>query len=312
MRRKLCSIGQVEIYYHPALVVFTAYAFLIGQGRLMICAVISVLLHESAHAVAASLLGQHPQYIELTPLGAMMMLEDEMKLGKIRRFIVLMAGPALSFVICYAMIELSSCGMINQTLGHMLFACNLGILMINLIPALPLDGGRILVLVLEFIFPSGKVYSIMKFMGSLIGLLLIILNVYVSVYSGGWNLSLACAGCCLLYAAARATTSKAMAELRAIIDRKIFIEKKGCIGIKAYMVTHSKELRKLVSNLPTRRYAVFHCIENGSMKYIGWMDESMLIEQYFIAPEQTISEAIKNYKLRMKTENQTQYEKVEP
>src|SRR2546421_4700909 len=101
----------------------------------------SVLLHELGHAVVARRLGVRIAGIELSFLGGAAKMIDTPRRSN-HEIAIAAAGPAVSLVLAGAGLGL---GMIA---GSPLFALigwiNLVIAGFNLIPALPMDGGRIL------------------------------------------------------------------------------------------------------------------------------------------------------------------------
>jgi stage IV sporulation protein FB len=101
----------------------------------------SVLLHELGHALAARSLGVHVSGIELSFLGGAAKMWD-MPTKPAHELFIAAAGPAVSVI-------LGGLGLgIGAFTGVHLFwwlgAANFVIAMFNLIPALPMDGGRIL------------------------------------------------------------------------------------------------------------------------------------------------------------------------
>lgn len=293
---RIVTLGQTEIVLHSSLLLYAGYACLCGKAGPFVASVLSILLHEGAHALVGALLGQSPERIELTPLGAVLRVEDEAKLSPAKRLLMLLAGSGMNLLVCSISVWLTHSGLLNAAWGSMMFVCNLSMIAINLLPALPLDGGRILLLLLEFLFPERMAHRILQGFSTCIGLGLIALNLYISGQQGGWNLSLAFAGCCLLYSSSVSLTTKAMTEYRFLLDRKILLEHKGCLRMSAYAVLHTQTLRQVVRMLPERRVCLFLCYEAGSMRLMGMLTETELLQQYFDAPERTAAQAISNTK----------------
>lgn len=293
MRRwRVLTLGITDVYLHPAMLVYALYAVVTGHGLFAAVSMLSILLHEGAHATAALVFGQPPRSIEITPLGAVMRLEDDSCLSPLKRVIMLLAGPVMTLLLCWLSLILTRRGLLSSVHGRMLFLSNISILLLNLLPALPLDGGRLLSLLLSMFLPLHAVHRTMQAVGSALGIGMIALNIYASWQLGGWNLSLAIAGCCLMYSAVAATTTQAMAELRQFMDRKIALERKGKAHVTWIAVLHMQPLRQLVRLLPPGKIAVFACIEAGSMRPLGWMPESEVIQQYLLQPEMTFGEAV--------------------
>ncbi|WP_113702441.1 site-2 protease family protein [Nonomuraea lactucae] len=108
---------------------------------------ISVLLHELAHSVLARAYGLPVRRITLYLLGGVSEIEKEPPTpGK--EFMVAAAGPALSLGLAgvglAADVYLVNGGGIPQVLVWQLWVANLIVGVFNLLPGLPLDGGRML------------------------------------------------------------------------------------------------------------------------------------------------------------------------
>lgn len=306
IRWRIATIRNTDISIHPIVPIYLLYSAVIGHGQFMLIALVSILLHEAAHALVATCFGQPPRSIELTPLGAVMRLEDEARLPPFRRALMLLAGPGMTLLLCWSTLALSIKGVFPLIIGRMIFLSNLSILIMNLLPALPLDGGRLLTLVLASIAPMHLVHRIMRRIGRILGIGLILLNVYTSWRSGGWNLSLAFAGCCLLYSSVVSTTSQAMAELCYLMDRKIAFERKNKQTIHWLAVTSTMPLHKLVRVLPADKMVMFVGVEVGTMKLCGWLSESEVVQHYLRQPNSTYAEVVKFHPDRIRiTQNST-------
>lgn len=293
------TLGETAMYIHPVMPVYAVYALVTGNGLFMVVSTMSILLHEAAHALTAAAFGQPPGSIELTPLGAIMHLEDTSRLSAPKRAGMLLAGPVMTLLLCWLSMTMNRCGMLPIHLGRTIFLCNISILAVNLMPALPLDGGSLLSLLLEQCMPLRIVDTIMRLVGSVLGCGMILLNVYASWKLGGWNLSLAIAGCCLLYSAVIATRTQAMAELRQFMDRKIAFERRGAMKIRWIAVPNTIPLRQLLRNLPAGQLALFAGFELGSMKPCGWLSENEVIQHYLESPQLRYSDVVKMHPDRL-------------
>ncbi len=293
MRWRVLTIGTTDIYLHLATLLFGAYAWWLGYGPLLAASLLSIFLHEAAHAAVAALAGRMPGEIEISPLGAVLRLEDEARLPPFRRALMLAAGPAMTFALCFLSIRATAMGFLTAETGRLFFMSNLSILLMNLLPALPLDGGRLLALLLGCMCRPSTVRTVMRIIGSILGTAAIIGNVYISWTQGGWNLSLASAGCFLLYSAATGITTQAMAELRRFMDRKIWLEKQGSAPCRNVAILSGQPLHHALRRLAPRCVTLFTLIEPGTMKRIGLMTEHQLIAAYLDRPEQTCLEAFR-------------------
>jgi Zn-dependent protease/CBS domain-containing protein len=107
---------------------------------------VSVLIHELSHCVVARGYGLPVRRILLYPLGGFSEIEREPPTPG-REFLVSAAGPALSLVLAacgYGLMHVVPAGTIGGTLVSQLRWANLVVGLFNLLPGLPLDGGRML------------------------------------------------------------------------------------------------------------------------------------------------------------------------
>jgi Zn-dependent protease len=129
----------------------TSYAFAGRNVLLMALVFCSVLLHEFGHVGAARKYGIRTPDITLLPIGGMARLERIPEEPKQEIFVAL-AGPAVSALLgfCLWSAEGFPALHLEGTLeegGQMfatLAAVNFGLLTFNLLPAFPMDGGRVL------------------------------------------------------------------------------------------------------------------------------------------------------------------------
>jgi Zn-dependent protease/CBS domain-containing protein len=106
----------------------------------------SVLVHELSHSVVARMFGLPVRAITLHILGGVSEIEREPRTPG-REFVIAFAGPALSAVLAgagylaYVFLPLSP---VAELLVEALTFANLVVAIFNLLPGLPLDGGRMI------------------------------------------------------------------------------------------------------------------------------------------------------------------------
>jgi Zn-dependent protease/CBS domain-containing protein len=106
---------------------------------------LSVLVHELAHSVVARGYGLPVRRILLYPLGGLSEIEQEPQTPG-REFLVSAAGPALSLALAavgYGLMRVFPTGIAGTLVSQLRWA-NLVVGVFNLLPGLPLDGGRML------------------------------------------------------------------------------------------------------------------------------------------------------------------------
>ena len=107
----------------------------------------SVVLHELGHSVVAIRKGCRPREILLLPIGGVAQM-DRMPTRPVDEFQVAIAGPAVSLLLALgswgAASLLAGFGMVRPALAlSLLGAVNFMLVLFNLLPSFPMDGGRI-------------------------------------------------------------------------------------------------------------------------------------------------------------------------
>ena len=114
MKRKIATLGETDITVHPAAGILLLLGLLTRWRALLICTYASIILHETAHAALSALWHHPPQEVEITPLGAMMRLEDEERLPLTARISVILAGPLMTLILCALSLWLTQNGVIPR------------------------------------------------------------------------------------------------------------------------------------------------------------------------------------------------------
>jgi Zn-dependent protease len=124
----------------------TTFARYLVAALFVVLLYVSVLIHELSHTAVARAFALPVKRILLYPLGGYSEIEQEPPTPG-QEFLVSAAGPVMSFALAaigYGVIKLGSIGGVPQILVEQLVLANLLVGVFNLLPGLPLDGGRIL------------------------------------------------------------------------------------------------------------------------------------------------------------------------
>jgi len=164
------SIAGIALYLHATFLLLLAWVA-IGEyqssrqvaaalsGVVFVLAVFtSVVLHELGHALAARRYGIKTRDITLLPIGGVARLE-RMPREPSQELVVALAGPAVNVVIAGILLlwltvsgriptfldsASLSTGFLDRAFAARLLAVNVWLVLFNLIPAFPMDGGRVL------------------------------------------------------------------------------------------------------------------------------------------------------------------------
>jgi Zn-dependent protease/CBS domain-containing protein len=169
------------------------------QGVTFVLAVfLCVLLHEFGHVLAARQFGIRTPDITLLPIGGLARLE-RMPDKPAQELVVAIAGPLVNVVIAAVLLAYSSSPVALLTLSEVenpetgfiarLAGVNVFLVLFNLIPAFPMDGGRVLRALLAFVMPWARATRIAATIGQgfafllgFVGLLYNPLLIFIAIF----------------------------------------------------------------------------------------------------------------------------------
>lgn len=170
----LGRIAGIPVRVHASFLLLLGVLALVSSGLsflfVLALAFGSVLLHELGHALVARRRGVHVQEIELHFFGG----AAKMTMPRNARdeLVIAAAGPAVSFALAAAAYAATTA--VAWPVFAMLVKINLGIALFNLIPAFPLDGGRILRAILTqrwgFAIGTDKAVTVSRVLSVALGL----------------------------------------------------------------------------------------------------------------------------------------------
>ena len=169
---------------------------------LMIGVFVCIVLHELGHAFSARRYGVETRDIILSPLGGVARLEGLPK-QPIHESVVAAAGPLVNLLIAGVIggygwltssIDLSNLGSSRLTLGNpenfmsLFILINIFLALFNLIPAFPMDGGRIFRSLLSLKMGRLRATLVTTFLGQGVAVLLVGLAYYFIPTKMSWYL----------------------------------------------------------------------------------------------------------------------------
>jgi len=158
----------------------------------MLTLFVCVVLHEFGHSLTARRFGVDTRDIILLPIGGVARLERLPK-EPWHEFWVAIAGPLVNFVIAFVLSPyffIESLDSVFQTIAYndqsisattfvpYIIFMNVFLALFNLIPAFPMDGGRVLRALLSIRWDRAKATQLASIIGQIFAVLFIILSVY--------------------------------------------------------------------------------------------------------------------------------------
>ena len=175
-------MGGIRYSVHPLFFAVGFYYALTGRIFVFLIYAFTAVIHETGHSVAAGRAGYRLNKITLTPFGAVASGNIE-GLKFYDELFIAAAGPAVNLAV--GLLFVASWWIFPETYAFtdMAAEANFVLAAVNLIPAYPLDGGRILSALLSIKLGGERAAKICKAVGVALSLLLIAGFIYTVFYT---------------------------------------------------------------------------------------------------------------------------------
>lgn len=236
-----------------------------------------VLIHELTHTVVARGYKVRIQEIVLFPFGGVAKL-DFLDVDSNEEIRIALVGPLTNFFM--AGLALAAQYYLNSEYW-LPFFIRLNIIMgfFNLIPVLPLDGGRIY---RAWYSKKIGIFSATKKaaqQGKLFAVLLLLIAVS-GLYLRLWDFNAVTMGVFLFYAAGEQDKTASYHFIRYLLNKKELIAKEKIQQLKAYYVRRDTVVRDVLPHLVPNNYHLFFVFDQAG-EIVSTISEEKLIEEYF-------------------------------
>lgn len=271
----LGKLAGIPIRIHPlTMVCFLIYIYL-GLGMEILAVFTVVLLHELAHGIVALLNGIKVNEVQLFPFGGQASFDDFTGLIPEREIYIALAGPIFSLILAgfFYFLPLEWFGQ-----RKMLYTFNLYLGLFNLLPGLPLDGGRVVRGLLSKSQGFKKATSRTIMIGKGLAVLIGVYGVYL-FYSGENGLNAVMVFVLLYWAAHREKSLLNFAFMRYLLHKKAELNSRGLLPGKQVICT-GETLIKQVLEWTRPNYFLLIVMINEAQQVEAIYTEVQIIECY--------------------------------
>lgn len=260
----MAALGRVRL--SPWLMVLFMAGAVLGEGMNLAVGLICVLMHEMAHAAAASALGAQIENVEIAPFGGVVRLRGMENLSAAHSVLVALAGPALSGMLAAACAFMAQwIPQAAKMLAHGV-SINAGLMLFNLLPAYPMDGGRVLCALMRGRCGQVRAQRFAAALGIFTGGCVVLLGVLSMFLIGRLNLTLLLGGGYLIAAAFRARQEAPYTRLQQLLGRERALEKGKILPVRTMAVRRGIPDQKVMMQM-----------QPGALYHVVYLDEEMRI-----------------------------------
>lgn len=251
---RIANIFDVDIRISKFLLLLTAVLIITGYGGKLTAVFLVFCVHEAAHIITARLLGKKVKEIELLPFGGAIHIQSIFELNPAHEIMISLAGPLSNIMLLLGYFGLAQMGWIKEGPGQDFVNINLMLAGFNLLPALPLDGGRILRAALAQTWGINKATRAASWAGVVLAVLVFTAGLYSLLFYRVVYYSLFLLSGFLLYSALKERRTAAYILLRDITYKKESLLKEGSMSIRDIAVLYDLQLKDVVKRFMPHRY----------------------------------------------------------
>lgn len=276
---QLVKISGVSIRIHPTFLVVLLLYGVLGLAAQALLVFTLVVGHELAHLLTARAYGFKVIGLELFPFGGAAYSDDLFEGRKLEESIMALAGPAFNVVLLFSAQALRWNGWWTGELADDFVRYNLWLAAFNLIPVLPLDGGRVVRALFAGGFGFVRTTKFLAWAGKWLGVFLVLYGIILGVqgkFTEGPLFFLILGGFFWL-AGSKEIASAHITFLRQLTRKKEELRKKGLMRNLSLTVQSNTPLVRIVENFTPDRYAMV-TLTNQAMGLDKMLTETDIVE----------------------------------
>jgi stage IV sporulation protein FB len=168
-----------KIKVHPLFWLVLGAGIMTGHFYEVLMLFTIVFIHEMGHGMAAHFFHWRIEKIELLPFGGVAQTDEHGNRPLVEECIVILAGPAQHVLLWILGFLLYRFSILDVEDYHTFVMHNVTILVFNLLPIWPLDGGRLVRVLCSFVYPYKEAITKSLAVSSMI---LLVLSLWSAVY----------------------------------------------------------------------------------------------------------------------------------
>lgn len=248
------------------MILFPVTAALLDRSRQTALLFLSLTLHEAAHWAAARLCRVKMTSIRLTPFGGLSQIENPYAVSRMHISAVAAAGPFANLLVVLTATALLHWLPAAPGILPELIAVNALLMLFNLFPALPLDGGRILYAALTGFLPERTALPICLWSGRILAVLLCALGAAGPALGRKINLSFLFAAAFILASAGDERQALTRSRVLALTDSLRPIDRP--LPAEIIAIDASVPIRSALLAARPNRVTLYAVYRNGVLREI--------------------------------------------
>lgn len=256
---------KINLLMIPAVVLL----FALGMGDVLLYYIPAVLVHEWAHVLVSVALGMTVTEMELFPFGCAAKLEC-FAVSRVKEIIVAAAGPLANMAVACAVFFIDKYAF-DIAVKDRIIASNLALAAVNMLPALPLDGGRIMRAVFASFMGYKRATKLMAAGGIFFAAVIVGIGVWAAFHEA-LNASFFIMGFFLCLAAVKELKSAPYTLIRDFTGKRQQLDKRKTMHINRFAAMQTEPVRDIMREFEAGKYNIVTVLDKD-MGVLGELSE---------------------------------------
>ncbi|MEE1043394.1 MAG: M50 family metallopeptidase [Clostridia bacterium] len=252
-------------------IVLFAIGFYFDFFKMLVIAYIITAIHEFAHMLVAKLCNVEIDGVEILPFGITMRIAENCVKDTLSEIKIAMAGPLSNFLIAYF-----TYGVYSGVYKQYIIATSIIMGAFNLLPVLPLDGGRILRALLVKRVGHIRATNMVLNLSYVFGFLIFFGGLY-TIYLTKFNFSVLLIGGFLIANITEERKNANMIIMKDILYSRKKLLHKGISKGEVLVAEENQRAKSVLKELSYDRYYIVKIVDNH-MNIVKTVTETELIE----------------------------------
>ncbi|WP_025027403.1 M50 family metallopeptidase [Caldalkalibacillus mannanilyticus] len=266
---------MIKLSIHPSFFLVFFLALLHGFIYDVMLLFIIVIIHELGHACTAKAYGWRVRKIQLLPFGGVAEVDEHGNRSTKEEMLVIVAGPLMNLIMIFFGLICLFSGLWQESFAMQFIEYNMIIFLFNLLPILPLDGGKLVQIMLCTLFPFRKaIRHSLLVSGVCFFMYLVIIILFYPLYFYLWIVAI------FLFISHILELKQSHFQFMRFILERYSKNQNHDLEVVSIVAYPTEALHDLIVRMYRNKYHYF-CIvdEKGNISYV--ISEQELLDQYF-------------------------------
>jgi stage IV sporulation protein FB len=275
------KIRRVDIYISPMFFFLLIFLYILGYLTKFMLAFSAIIFHEIMHIISTALFRGSIYSVKVLPVGMNAVIEEN-SCTRLQRIFIYISGPCANLILFLICLIVNTYYLFEPDKMVFFISTNLWLAIFNMLPVLPLDGGKIFREILAWrigMVSAGKYINKVSII--LILIMVAVFGAFLLITDKN-NFSLLLIGVYIMLSLKSEIKETVLMNLKNIIFRRSRILKKGIYPARSIVVLKSKHLGEILKAMDFDMFHIVHVLDEelGLIKVLTEQDILQAIFKY--------------------------------